>query len=112
MYNRLLNLYHSKRKIIPCSCIFTLALIFFYASLNLTHKSNLKLTQISNPSSFKEKKPFTILFWTDWYGGDAAVGFNFPECLSEYKIISNRSMLDNADAIMFQYVDLLRYYTI
>ncbi|ODM90526.1 Alpha-(1,3)-fucosyltransferase C [Orchesella cincta] len=55
--------------------------------------------------SSSKTKPFTILFWTRWYGDDP-VGFNKPECQPEFRIITNRSLYAEADVVMFQYVNL------
>ncbi|ODM87243.1 Alpha-(1,3)-fucosyltransferase C [Orchesella cincta] len=52
------------------------------------------------------EKPFIILFWTTWYGGDAA-GFDKPECHNEIRIISNKSQYESANVVVFQYVDLV-----
>lgn len=55
-------------------------------------------------------RPFKILFWTTWYGfaADTSGEFVKPECSPEFQITSNRSEYDDADLILFQYVDLHR----
>ncbi|ODM91932.1 Alpha-(1,3)-fucosyltransferase C [Orchesella cincta] len=57
----------------------------------------------------RSETKFTVLLWTPWYGSTklATSGYFRPnECANEYVVISNKSLLHQADAVIFQYVDL------
>ncbi|CAL8135291.1 unnamed protein product [Orchesella dallaii] len=52
-----------------------------------------------------EKPKFTILFLSTWHGHDPATFLRIPECDSEFEIVSNRSAIDRADAVVFGYAE-------
>lgn len=63
--------------------------------------------EIYNQDNTKNRR-FKILFWTKWYRWDPAKSSDFvsPECSPEFEITSDRREFDDADVIVFQYVDL------